>query len=248
MSVLRETVQEPLRKPGTTAAEATWQRESSHSATVRSCLARGNWQQGSRNAAFTKFLWVSFTHPRPGWCGVFAYYYMWAYTHPWAWGTDSNSMFNAGLFSRLTNNKFVNIKSLKQSNIIISNGKESISYCIYCGFNLQSDYLRCLHRTWHISCNRSIACRPGVISKLLPPFYCKACHTTQFEEVTPLSISTHCRSNKSDCERKQNSTRGVQLAAEKVWILLAVRLVGGDYHSYSGSGCFFPSPLLLRCD
>lgn len=70
---------------------------------------------------------------------------------------------------------------------------------------------------------------------------------TQFQEVTSHSISTHWRPNKSDCERKQNSTRDVvevQPPAEEVWILLAVRLVGGDYHSYSGSGCF---PPLLYC-
>lgn len=110
-----------LHKPRTTAAEATWQRESSHSATVRSCLARGNWQQGTKNAVFTTFLWVYFILPRPGWSVVFTHiYYMWVYMYPWPHGIVSNRMFNAGSLSRLTNIWFVNIKSLKQSLIIFS--------------------------------------------------------------------------------------------------------------------------------
>lgn len=134
----------------------------------------------------------------------------------------------------------------------------SYTYCISWDLYLWSDYLRCLDGTWHISCNRSIACLPGVISKLLPPFDCKVFQTrARQDKNTPFklydtiwssnNILTQCRPNKSQCERKQKSTRDVvevELPAEEVWILLAVRLVGGDYHSYSGSGCFSP---LLYC-
>ncbi len=79
MGVLWGTEQDSLPTPKTTAAEATWQRESSHSATVRCCLARGELAAGKQKWSISKFPWDSITHPGPGWCDVFSLYGVWVY-------------------------------------------------------------------------------------------------------------------------------------------------------------------------
>lgn len=51
-----------------------------HSETL---LCQGKTGSGEvKNAAFTKFLWVSFTHLRPGWCAAFTLCHIYVCTYP----------------------------------------------------------------------------------------------------------------------------------------------------------------------
>lgn len=72
--VPQETAREALSMPGTTVAQATWQRERAVTVARRgAALPRKKSHQGGKNAAFTKFVWVSFKHSETGWCVAFTY-------------------------------------------------------------------------------------------------------------------------------------------------------------------------------